>query len=79
MVNTLNTFDAEEGRCNELVVQAYGICSKDRSVCQGGTRQLPFSQGVLKFANQTYHALYLFILFMHHEMQKEDTGGFDDV
>ena len=44
VLNTLNTFDAEEGRCNELVVQAYGICSKDRAVCQGGTRQMPFSQ-----------------------------------
>ena len=27
--NTLNTFDVGESRCNELVVQAYGICSKD--------------------------------------------------
>lgn len=27
--NTLNTFDIGESRCNELVVQAYGICSKD--------------------------------------------------
>lgn len=27
--NTLNTFDVGEGRCNELVVQAFGICSKD--------------------------------------------------
>lgn len=27
--NTLNTFDSGESRCNELVVQAYGICSKD--------------------------------------------------
>ena len=29
MANTLNTFDVGESRCNELVVQAYGICSKD--------------------------------------------------
>ena len=29
VANTLNTFDVGEGRCNELVVQAYGICSKD--------------------------------------------------
>ena len=29
MANTLNAFDVGEGRCNELVVQAYGICSKD--------------------------------------------------
>ena len=27
--NTLNTFDLGEGCCNELVVKAYGICSKD--------------------------------------------------
>ena len=25
----MNTFDSGESRCNELVVQAYGICSKD--------------------------------------------------
>ena len=29
VANTLNTFDIGEARCNELVVQAYGICSKD--------------------------------------------------
>lgn len=29
VANTLNTFDEGETRCNELVVQAYGICSKD--------------------------------------------------
>ena len=29
VANTLNTFDVGEIRCNELVVQAYGICSKD--------------------------------------------------
>lgn len=29
VANTLNTFDIGETRCNELVVQAYGICSKD--------------------------------------------------
>ncbi len=29
VANTLNTFDVGENRCNELVVQAYGICSKD--------------------------------------------------
>lgn len=29
VANTLNTFDVGESRCNELVVQAYGICSKD--------------------------------------------------
>ena len=29
VANTLNTFDVGEGRCNELVVQAYGICSRD--------------------------------------------------
>lgn len=29
VANTLNTFDVRETRCNELVVQAYGICSKD--------------------------------------------------
>lgn len=29
VANTLNTFDIGENRCNELVVQAYGICSKD--------------------------------------------------
>ena len=29
VANTLNTFDVWENRCNELVVQAYGICSKD--------------------------------------------------
>lgn len=29
VANTLNTFDVGERRCNELVVQAYGICSKD--------------------------------------------------
>lgn len=28
VANTLNTFDIGETRCNELVVQAYGICSK---------------------------------------------------
>ena len=27
VANTLNTFDVGEQRCNELVVQAYGICS----------------------------------------------------
>jgi len=27
--NTLNTFDIGESRCNELVVQAFGICSKE--------------------------------------------------
>ena len=27
VANTLNTFDVGEARCNELVVQAYGICS----------------------------------------------------
>ncbi len=27
--NTVNTFDVGENRCNELVVRAYGICSKD--------------------------------------------------
>ena len=29
VANTLNTFNVGESRCNELVVQAYGICSKD--------------------------------------------------
>ncbi len=29
VANTLNAFDVGETRCNELVVQAYGICSKD--------------------------------------------------
>ena len=29
VANTLNAFDIGENRCNELVVQAYGICSKD--------------------------------------------------
>ena len=29
VANTLNTFDVGESRCNELVVQAYGICSRD--------------------------------------------------
>ena len=29
VANTLNTFDIGEARCNELVVQAYGICSKE--------------------------------------------------
>lgn len=29
IANTLNTFDIGESRCNELVVQAYGICSKE--------------------------------------------------
>lgn len=29
VANTLNTFDVRETHCNELVVQAYGICSKD--------------------------------------------------
>ena len=29
VANTLNTFDIGESRCNELVVQAYGICSKE--------------------------------------------------
>lgn len=29
VANTLNTFDVGETRCNELVVKAYGICSKD--------------------------------------------------
>ena len=29
VANTLNTFDVGESRCNELVVRAYGICSKD--------------------------------------------------
>ncbi len=29
VANTLNAFDVGESRCNELVVQAYGICSKD--------------------------------------------------
>lgn len=28
VANTLNTFDVGEGRCNELAVKAYGICSK---------------------------------------------------
>lgn len=28
VANTLNTFDLGEGRCNELAVKAYGICSK---------------------------------------------------
>lgn len=29
VANTLNTFDTGETRCNELVVGAFGICSKD--------------------------------------------------
>ena len=29
VANTLNTFDIGETRCNELVVQAFGICSKE--------------------------------------------------
>lgn len=29
VANTLNAFDVGETRCNELVVQAYGVCSKD--------------------------------------------------
>ena len=29
VANTLNTFDVGESRCNELVVQAYGICARD--------------------------------------------------
>ncbi|MCM1225389.1 MAG: DNA cytosine methyltransferase, partial [Lachnospiraceae bacterium] len=29
VANTLNTFDIGENRCNELVVQAFGICSKE--------------------------------------------------
>ncbi len=28
VANTLNTFDVGEARCNELVVKAYGVCSK---------------------------------------------------
>lgn len=29
VTNTLNTHDVGEGRCNELAVKVYGICSKD--------------------------------------------------
>ena len=28
VANTLNTFDVGEGRCNELAVRAFGVCSK---------------------------------------------------
>ena len=36
VANTLNTFDIGESRCNELVVQAYGICSKDSNAMKSG-------------------------------------------
>ena len=36
VANTLNTFDVGESRCNELVVQAYGICSKDSNAMKSG-------------------------------------------
>ena len=36
VANTLNTFDIGETRCNELVVQAFGICSKDSNAMKSG-------------------------------------------
>ncbi len=36
VANTLNTFDIGENRCNELVVQAYGICSKESNAMKSG-------------------------------------------
>ncbi len=36
VANTLNTFDVGEGRCNELAVQAFGICSKDSNSMKSG-------------------------------------------
>ena len=36
VANTLNAFDVGESRCNELVVQAYGICSKDSNAMKSG-------------------------------------------
>ena len=36
VANTLNTFDIGESRCNELVVQAYGICSKESNAMKSG-------------------------------------------
>ena len=36
VANTLNTFDVGESRCNELMVQAYGICSKDSNAMKSG-------------------------------------------
>ena len=36
VANTLNTFDIGESRCNELVVQAFGICSKESNAMKSG-------------------------------------------
>ena len=36
VANTLNTFDVGEGHCSELVMQAYGICSKDSNAMKSG-------------------------------------------
>jgi len=36
VANTLNAFDIGESRCNELVVQAYGICSKESNAMKSG-------------------------------------------
>ena len=36
VANTLNTFDIGETRCNELVVQAFGICSKESNAMKSG-------------------------------------------
>ena len=36
VANTLNAFDIGETRCNELVVQAFGICSKESNAMKSG-------------------------------------------
>ncbi len=36
VANTLNTFDIGESRCNELMVQAFGICSKESNAMKSG-------------------------------------------
>lgn len=42
VANTLNTFDVGETRCNELVVQAYGICSKDSNAMKSNNPRSGF-------------------------------------
>lgn len=44
VANTLNTFDVGESRCNELVVQAYGICSKDSNAMKSDNPHSGFNE-----------------------------------
>ena len=46
VANTLNTFDVGETRCNELVVGAFGICSKDSNAMKSDNPKSGFYEAL---------------------------------